>query len=196
MKPFNKIIGIIGGGQLGKMLIESSRKWNVDYHILDVKNAPSKHLATKHIIGDLKDEGSIKKLSENANVLTYEIEHINVDALEQVELSGREVIPSSRVLRIINDKGIQKQFYVDSDIPTSKFEVVNLPEDWESAALKLEGEKVVIKSRTGGYDGKGVKVVKKEELTGASLKDQFNMPCILEECINFEKELAVIVHRL
>jgi len=193
MKDFDKIIGIIGGGQLGKMLIESTRKWNINYHILDVENAPSKHLAKKHIIGGLKDSKAIKELSSGVDVLTYEIEHIDIETLAQLEKEGKEVIPSSSVLQIINDKGIQKQFYKENGIASSNFVFADSPKEWEAGSLELKGEKVVIKSRTGGYDGKGVKVVSKKELTSTKIQEQFDMPCILEECIDFEKELAVIV---
>lgn len=193
MKPFDKTIGIIGGGQLGKMLIESTRKWNVKYNILDVENAPSKHLAGKHIIGSLKDGEAIKKLANISDVLTYEIEHIDFNTLSQLEENGKEVIPSAKVLQIINDKGIQKQFYKDHGIATSAFVRAETPNEWEAAAENIVGERVVIKSCTGGYDGKGVKVLKKSELAAANIKEQFNMPCILEECVDFVKELAVIV---
>lgn len=193
MKPFDKKIGIVGGGQLGKMLIESTRKWNVDYAILEESNAPSKDLAKDHVVGSIKSKEGIESLAAISDVMTYEIENIHVEALLEVEKKGKLVIPSAKVLEIIGDKGIQKQFYLDNGIQTAPFVRVESPALWEEAAKQINGDKVVLKSCTGGYDGKGVKVLSKSDLSKPEIQSSFNQPCILEECIPFEKELAVIV---
>lgn len=193
MKPFDRKIGIVGGGQLGKMLIESSRKWNVEYAILEEANAPSRDLAKEHIVGNIKSKEGIESLAAISDVLTYEIENIHVEALLEVEENGKRVIPSAKVLEIIRDKGIQKQFYLDNGIQTAPFVRVDSPGQWVEAAKQIKGDNIVLKSCTGGYDGKGVKVLSKSDLSNPEIQSSFNQPCILEECIPFEKELAVIV---
>jgi 5-(carboxyamino)imidazole ribonucleotide synthase len=193
LKPFDKKIGIVGGGQLGKMLIESSRKWNVKYNILDAANAPSGHLVSEHIVGSLNDGIKINELGNISDVLTYEIEHINVDALQKLEDKGMEVIPSSSSLRTIKDKGLQKQFYSDNGISTAPFVMLNSSDDWKHALETLKSDKLVIKTRTDGYDGKGVRVVTRAEAESAEIQNEYSENCLVEECIDFEKELAIIV---
>jgi 5-(carboxyamino)imidazole ribonucleotide synthase len=191
IKPFNKRIGVIGGGQLGKMLIESSSSWNVYFHILDPsESAPAKHGANEFIQGSLMSEEHILKLSQNIDVLTYEIEHVNVEALKTCESRGVKVLPSSDVLELIQDKGRQKRFYAENNIQTTPFVWVEQAEDWIKALDQLKGDKLVAKSRKGGYDGKGVEILSRQSL--ASGQRPFPGPSILEEYVEDAIELSVI----
>ncbi len=193
---FNTKIGIIGGGQLGKMLIEASRPWNIQNFILENDaEAPASHLASGQIVGSLQDAEKINELASKVDVLTYEIEHINIDSLLKLEAQGKNIIPRARCLDIIKDKGKQKQFYADNDIKTSAFYIVNQHQDWLKAAEKLGKSLFVAKSCTDGYDGKGVSIISLEELKNKG--DQFNFPfsgeTLIEEFIENEKEISVIV---
>ena len=158
--PLRKTIGIIGGGQLGRMMIEESLRLNNDFNILDAADCSCSALAKNHIVGKLTDAEAIKKLADISDVLTFEIEHINVDVLIELEEGGKEIIPSPKVLKVIQDKGIQKEFFVTHNIPTAPFVLVNTTEDWLSAINKFGGEKLVAKTRKDGYDGKGVTIFK------------------------------------
>ena len=110
MLPSNKTIGIIGGGQLGKMLIEAGKPWNIKYAILETENAPASSISDIHIHGELNDADKIFELAKVSDVLTYEIEHININALHALEAAGKTIIPSPKILEIIQDKGLQKLF--------------------------------------------------------------------------------------
>ena len=195
MLPPNKKIGIIGGGQLGKMLIEAGQPWNVHYTILETQSAPAADIANKHIVGDLMDAGKIKELAAECDVLTYEIEHINVEALLELEKSGKRIIPSPAILRIIQDKGLQKLFFRDQDIPTTEFEIAENPSQWMDKLLKLRGEKIAAKLRKGGYDGKGVELVNKSDMMNFHDRIPFREPVVLEEFVENAVELSVIVAR-
>lgn len=193
---FNTKIGIIGGGQLGKMLIESSRPWNIQNFILENDSqAPASNLAHEQIIGSLNDAEKINELASKVDVLTYEIEHINVDALLKLESQGKNIIPRARCLDIIKDKGKQKQFYSDNGIKTSSFYIVQKHEEWLEAAQKLGKSVFVAKSCTDGYDGKGVSIINIEDLInqGSNFKFPFSGETLIEEFIENQKEISVIV---
>lgn len=199
MLPNNKVIGIIGGGQLGKMLIEASRPWNIRYGILEKgEDAPAAHLSNFHINGGLKDRERIRELAKHCDVLTFEIEHIDADALWELEQEGKEVIPSARILKVIQDKGLQKQFYEQKGISTLPYQ---LADDFASAAPMLHqftGDKVVVKSRRGGYDGKGVLVLTKEEVVERGRqKDDWGKEggLLIEQYLDSMTEYSVIVAR-
>ncbi|MFT4522492.1 MAG: 5-(carboxyamino)imidazole ribonucleotide synthase [Bacteroidia bacterium] len=195
-QPFKQTIGIVGGGQLGKMLVESSAKWNVNFRILDpTLNAPAARYASHFIQGSLTAEDKIRELAEGCDVLTYEIEHINCDVLASLEAEGKTVVPASKVLRIIQDKGLQKQFYLDHKIPTAAFKLMQSV-DFEQAALKrFTGDSIVVKACQGGYDGKGVAILNKADATKAIIQAQFNGQILLENYVPNAIELAVIVGR-
>lgn len=195
MLPSKKTIGIIGGGQLGKMLIEAGKPWNIRYHILEVADAPASNLSDKHIVGSLMDEDKIRELSDSCDVLTYEIEHINLEALQKLESEGKKVIPSSNILEIIQDKGLQKLFFQHHRIPTTDFELAENPTEWNEKLLKLKGEKIAAKLRKGGYDGKGVELIKKQEMIDRYNSIPFSEPVVLEEFVENAIELSVIVAR-
>lgn len=196
-QPFHKTIGIIGGGQLGKMLIESTQKWNVEYNILDASGSPAQKYANQFVEGKLTDIQKIKELSSKSDVITYEIEHINADALIELEDDGKKIIPSPRVLKIIQNKGEQKDFYGKGNLPTAKYirlDVGDIDKRLKEIA-QLKGNQVVIKSCTGGYDGKGVHICHKNRVTSTLISEIFQGDIIIEAFIENAIELSVIVAR-
>ena len=128
--PLSKKIGILGGGQLGRMFIENALRYDVEIHILDPSaNAPCAHL-TKHFVqGDFRDYQTVIDFAKNLDVLTIEIEHVNTEALYKIEEDGVQVIPNAKAIETIKDKGLQKQFYQDYEIRSSLFRLVNSKED-------------------------------------------------------------------
>lgn len=194
-KNLRKNIGIIGGGQLGKMLIEAAQPWNSFFHILEsTADAPASRIADSQIIGNLTDEAKIQELAEKSDVITYEIEHVGVDKLIALENSGYRVVPSAHILQIIKDKGLQKEFYSKNNIPTAPYRLVNSPHEWITAAKELGVEQFAAKSRTDGYDGKGVALCSVKELEESGVFP-FNGPTLIEAFVPCEKELSVIVAR-
>jgi 5-(carboxyamino)imidazole ribonucleotide synthase len=195
MLPPKIKIGIIGGGQLGKMLIEAGQPWNAHYTILETSSAPAADIANRHIVGELSDAEKIKELASECDVLTYEIEHINVQALLELEQSGKRIIPSPAILEIIQDKGLQKLFFKHHNIPTTDFELAENPTQWTDKLLKLRGERIAAKLRRGGYDGKGVELVNKSDMLTFYNRIPFSEPVVLEEFVENAIELSVIVAR-
>ena len=184
-------LGILGGGQLGKMLLAETRKFDIQTYILDPsKEAPSQFGATEFFIGDLMNFDTVYQFGKKVNLLTIEIENVNLDALDILEAEGLPVFPSPKTLRLIQNKGIQKDFYVANNIPTSSFEKF---ENLENLKSKIQNLKLpfVWKCTQFGYDGTGVKVVR----TASDLENLPNVECIAEEMIPFQNELAVIVAR-
>ncbi len=190
--PSNIKLGIIGGGQLGKMLAESAAPWNIYYNFLDNADAPCKFLAKNFIVGSLQSETDILALSNISDVISYEIEHVNTDVLTRLHQEGKKIIPFPNVLALIKDKGIQKQFLHDNGLPVPPFSLINKEEDWEKALDTISGETIVAKSRMGGYDGKGVKICTKEEIKAGLRPFDINN-CMLETCVENALEISVIV---
>jgi 5-(carboxyamino)imidazole ribonucleotide synthase len=182
-------LGILGGGQLGRMLIQETINLNVDVHILDPdKNAPCKDLCTIFEVGALDDFDTVYQFGKKVDMLTIEIEKVNVDALEKLEDEGVIVYPQARVIRLIQDKGLQKQFFHENDIPTAHFQLIPNKEALKEATLSFP---YMQKLRKDGYDGRGVyKVIDENDFDNA-----FEEPSIIEKWIDFEKEIAVIVAR-
>jgi 5-(carboxyamino)imidazole ribonucleotide synthase len=186
-------LGILGGGQLGKMLLYETRKYDVQTFVMDPSDeAPCKIASNYFQQGDLMDYKTVLDFGRKVDVLTFEIESVNVSALKQLESEGIKVYPSSKTLAKIQDKSIQKQFFTDNNIPTATFSTFKSKSEFLNAlnetALKLP---LVWKSATGGYDGRGVMVLR-------SQKDLQEIPegaCITEDMIPFKNELAVIVTR-
>ena len=186
-------LGILGGGQLGKMLLAETRKFDIQTYILDPSDeAPSQFGATKFFRGSLMDFDTVYQFGKMVNLLTIEIENVNLDALDKLEEEGLPVFPSPKTLRLIQNKGKQKDFYVENDIPTSKHlrfvDLNNLKAAVTSSAVEMP---FVWKCAQFGYDGNGVKIVR-------STLDLVNLPdveCIAEDMIPFKNELAVIVAR-
>ncbi|MGL2964497.1 5-(carboxyamino)imidazole ribonucleotide synthase [Flavobacterium sp. RSB2_4_14] len=186
-------LGILGGGQLGKMLLAETRKFDIQTYILDPSSeAPSQFGATKFFQGSLMDFDTVYDFGKKVNVLSIEIENVNLDALDKLEEEGLPVYPSPKTLRLIQNKGRQKDFYVENNIPTSthkRFEnLENLKSDLTSKAVEMP---FVWKCAQFGYDGNGVKIVR----SLADLENLPNVECIAEQMVPFKNELAVIVTR-
>ena len=182
-------LGILGGGQLGRMMIQEAINFNVSVHVLDPdKNAPCRKLCNHFECGALHDFDTVYNFGKNLDMITIEIEKVNVDALEKLEEEGVQVYPQSRIIRLIQDKGLQKQFFKQNDIPTAPFQLISSKESLANATMPLP---FIQKLRKDGYDGKGVKKLSTE----ADLATAFEAPSLIEEWIAFEKEVAIIVSR-
>ncbi|CAM3832103.1 5-(carboxyamino)imidazole ribonucleotide synthase [Mucilaginibacter galii] len=182
-------LGILGGGQLGRMLIQQAVNYNVTVKILDPdREAPCRKLCDEFIVGSLNDYETVYNFGKKVDLLTIEIEKVNVDALEQLEKEGVLVYPQPRVIRLIQDKGLQKQFFKENDIPTAEFQVISSPEQLKDSTIPFP---YIQKLRRDGYDGKGVYKVVDESY----LEKAFTEPSLIERWIDFEKEIAVIVAR-
>jgi 5-(carboxyamino)imidazole ribonucleotide synthase len=182
-------LGILGGGQLGRMLIQEAVNFNIHISVLDpAVNAPCADLANNFVVGNFNDYQTVLDFGKTVDVLTIEIEHVNIEALEELERLGKKVFPTPQALRTIQDKGLQKQFYKANNIPTAPFHLIYNAED---ALLFKEKGPFMQKLRKGGYDGKGVTPLRTE----AEFNAAFNAPSVLEEFVPFVKELAVIVAR-
>jgi 5-(carboxyamino)imidazole ribonucleotide synthase len=194
--PLKKRIGIIGGGQLGRMMIEESLRLNLTFNVLENDpDCPCASLCHTFIQGSLQDAGAIEQLAAISDVLTYEIEHVNTDALLALEAAGKEVIPSAKLLQVIQDKGLQKQFFADHDIPTSPFVLVQNKEDWKAALVQLNTPKIAAKTRRDGYDGKGVMLLDTRQIMDDEGMIPFAQPCVLEAFVECEKEISIMVSR-
>lgn len=181
-------IGVLGGGQLGRMLIQAANSLDIQLHMLDPDPfAPCASIAYSFEVGSLTDYNTVMAFGQNKDLLTVEIENVNTDALRALEKQGVKVFPQPHILELIRDKGTQKQFYLDNGIPTAPFVFCE-------PSLPLQnpfGFPVVHKLRTGGYDGKGVNIIQE----ASQLNTSFTEPSIFEACIPFTKELSVIVAR-
>jgi 5-(carboxyamino)imidazole ribonucleotide synthase len=196
MFPIQGTIGVIGGGQLGKMLIEASRPWNLRSVVLEQDaHCPASLVADEVLCGSLNDPEALRSLAAACDVLTFEIEHVGVSTLLELEAAGKRIIPSPRVLHIISDKGLQKQCYYNHGLPTTNFRLADHPDAWKAACAELKGDRLVAKCRTGGYDGRGVDIFKREDLMNGSYQPAFETASLLEEFVEDALELAVIVAR-
>jgi 5-(carboxyamino)imidazole ribonucleotide synthase len=182
-------LGILGGGQLGRMLIQQAINYNVTLKVLDPdREAPCRKLCDEFVVGSLNDYETVYNFGKKVDLLTIEIEKVNVDALEQLEREGVVVYPQPRVIRLIQDKGLQKQFFKENDIPTAEFQIISSAQELQQSNMPFP---YIQKLRRDGYDGKGVyKVVDESYLPKA-----FTEPSLIERWVDFEKEIAVIVAR-
>ena len=189
----HKTLGILGGGQLGKMLLYTTRKWDIKTHVLDPSEvAPSKIACDYFEVGDFKDYQTVYEFGKKVDVLTFEIEHVNLDALKQLEKEGVEVYPSAATLEVIQNKSTQKDFYRANNIPTAPHQNFNTLEELKTAVQNRSLDlPFVWKSALMGYDGNGVSVVRNQEQLDA-LPD---VASLAEDLIPFTHELAVIVCR-
>lgn len=184
-----KTLGIIGGGQLGRMVIQSAINYNVDIHILDPDpNAPCKDIAAKFVQGKLTDFDAVYNFGKDCDVITIEIEHVNTEALTQLEKEGKKVFPQPHIIKLIQDKREQKQFYLKNNISTAEF---ILTDSKAEVQRHLDFLPAVNKLGKEGYDGRGVQVI----LDEADMQKAFEAPSLLEKLVDFEKEIAVIVAR-
>jgi len=182
-------LGILGGGQLGRMLIQQAINYNVTVKVLDPdREAPCRKLCDEFVSGSLGDYETVYQFGKRVDLLTIEIEKVNVDALEQLESEGVIVYPQPRIIRLIQDKGLQKQFFKENDIPTADFQIISSPQQLKESAIPFP---YIQKLRRDGYDGKGVYKVADETY----LDKAFTAPSLIERLIDFEKEIAVIVAR-
>jgi 5-(carboxyamino)imidazole ribonucleotide synthase len=186
-------LGIVGGGQLGKMLLSETQRLDIKTKVLDpALNAPSRVGSKEFEQGSLQDYDSVYNFGKNCDVLTIEIENVNTEALAQLEKEGKKVFPQARIINLIKNKITQKEFYTAEGIPTAAFQTyptkLALIEACQDSSQSLP---FVWKVATGGFDGRGVSVIR-------SLQDLENLPdavCLTEELISFAKEIAVIVAR-
>lgn len=189
----SKSIGILGGGQLGKMLLYVTRKWDIKTYVLDPSEDSPARLSCNHFFkGDLTDFETVYKFGKRVDVLTIEIENVNVQALEKLEKEGVKVFPQSKIIKTIKNKCLQKEFYKKNQIPTSPFSVYKKVDQIKKDIFKKNlGFPFIWKSALSGYDGYGVKVIN-------SIKDIELLPegeSLVEKFVNIKKELAVIVSR-
>ncbi|HRG69804.1 MAG TPA: 5-(carboxyamino)imidazole ribonucleotide synthase [Saprospiraceae bacterium] len=191
--PSQYKIGILGGGQLGKMLAQEASKLDMSIHFLDKdRSFPAAKVCPDFTEGDFNNYEDVLRFGRNMQVVSIEIEHVNTKALHQLESEGILVFPQAKLLDLIKDKGLQKLFYKEHGFATAPF---MLFED-KSAVLNALQEKTiqfpfVIKSRTGGYDGRGVAIINSE----ADLGLLFDTPCLVEQLAKINKELSVIAIR-
>lgn len=186
-------LGILGGGQLGKMMLYETRKFDIRTKVMDAsEDAPCRIACNEFVIGSLMDYNTVYEFGKTVDVLTIEIENVNLDALEKLEDEGKKVFPPTKALRIIQNKAKQKLFYVDHNVPTADFQrfayVSEIRDSIQNGGLDFP---FVWKAAQFGYDGQGVQVVREQ-------KDLEGLPpgeCITEEMVNFKNELAVIVAR-
>lgn len=186
MTPYPLKIGILGGGQLGRMLIKYGLDSDIEFRVLDTsENAPAAGLASYFQKGDFTDYDQVIKFAEECDILTIEIENVNTAALKAAVKQGKRVFPQPEVIETIKNKVSQKQFYADNQIPTSDFEII----EYGQRLKRLSGN-VIVKQDVGGYDGRGV---------WAAPSDRLNLPAgsdhrfLIEEKIQIDRELSVLV---
>lgn len=180
-------VGILGGGQLGRMLLQAAANYDVTTYVLENDpQCPAAHLCHHFTKGDISNFDAVYQFGKSLDALTIEIEAVNVDALEQLEKEGVKIYPTPAAIRTIKNKILQKQFYTANEIPTSEYYVTNVPSDLFN---HIDFLPAVHKLAEGGYDGKGVQVIQNEtDITFA-----FNAPSVLEKKIEIQKEIAIIV---
>ncbi|MEQ8339110.1 MAG: 5-(carboxyamino)imidazole ribonucleotide synthase [Cyclobacteriaceae bacterium] len=182
-------IGILGGGQLGRMVIQSAIDFNLNIHIIDPDpNAPCKDIAQSFTVGKLTDYDAVMDFGKDKDLITIEIENVNTDALKTLQKMGKKVFPQPEIIELIQDKRKQKTFYKANRIQTADFVLTEDLSDLKTHGYFLPG---VHKLGKEGYDGRGVQVIRTE----ADLDKGFDKPSLLEKLIDFEKEISVIVSR-
>lgn len=184
----NYKLGVLGGGQLGRMLIQSGLDWNINFSILDPDAAAPCSQIAEFTHGKLTDYQTVMDFGKSCDLITIEIENVNVSALKDLEKAGKKVFPQPHLIELIQDKRKQKQFYKEHQIPTAEFILVENREDVKANKAFLPA---VNKLGKEGYDGRGVQILRSEN----DLEKAFDSPGLLEKLIDFEKEIAVIVAR-
>jgi len=182
-------IGILGGGQLGRMFIQEAINFDVEIHILDSdSDSPSSKISHFFQVGNILDFDAVYAFGRDKDIVTIEIENVNVDALEKLESEGVKVYPQPHLIKMVQDKGLQKEFYKKNNIPTADFRLIQSAEELKT---NIDFLPFVQKLRRGGYDGKGVQAM----MSVSDYKKSFDAPSVLEKFVDFEKELSVIVSR-
>ncbi|MGP3778664.1 5-(carboxyamino)imidazole ribonucleotide synthase [Halanaerobium saccharolyticum] len=190
-------IGIIGGGQLGKMMILEAKKMGFYVTILDpTKKCPAHSIADQHLVADFDDREAIRKLAEQSDLITYEFEHIGVEPLKELEAEGYKIYPTARSLEIIQNKYHQKNILKQDQIAVPNFVKVTNPAEIREAAEKF-GYPVMLKSCTGGYDGKGNALISSPEEVETAFQElgAGKAPLMAEKYIPFKKEISIIAAR-
>ncbi len=179
--------GILGGGQLGRMLLQAAANYPVETFVMeDDAECPAAHLCTHFVLGDITNFDDVYNFGKHLNAITIEIESVNVDALQKLEDEGVKIFPKPAALSIVKNKILQKQFYADNKIPTPAFIVTNNKEELKKNISFLPA---VHKLALGGYDGRGVAILKKKE----DIDNGFDEPAILEKKVDIKKEIAIII---
>lgn len=182
-------VGILGGGQLGRMWIQNAMNYNVNVAVMDADaNAPCKNFTERFVNADITDYQAVYDFGKTVDLLTIEIEKVNIEALEQLEKEGVLVFPQPHILKMIRDKGVQKQWLHDHHIPTSAFKLCDSIAEMEQLKWSFP---YVQKSRKDGYDGKGVNIIR----TQADISTAFEKDFLVERMVSYEKEISVIVAR-
>ncbi|MBO6163585.1 MAG: 5-(carboxyamino)imidazole ribonucleotide synthase [Lachnospiraceae bacterium] len=192
-----KKIGIIGGGQLGKMMILDGKRLDTQFAILDpTLHCPAHSIADSHVVADFDDVGAILKMAADVDVVTYEFEHISVEALRKLEAQGYKVYPSAETLSRIQNKLVQKQWLAKHDIRVPDFCAVEGLEDVKKAG-EIYGYPYMLKTCTGGYDGKGNALVESEEKASEAYEalGGGRLPLMAERLIDFDKEVSILACR-
>ena len=179
-------IGILGGGQLGRMFIQEALKYDDDFYVLDPNPDCSCANISHYHKGDFNNYDDVFEFGKDKDVLTIEIEHVNADALEALEKEGVTVIPNSKIIKIIQQKILQKKFYEENNLPSPEFEILDGTDDEIKIQLPI-----VQKLNTGGYDGKGVQVISSND----DWKKLWTQESVLEKMVDIDKELSVIVSK-
>ncbi|KFF00249.1 phosphoribosylaminoimidazole carboxylase [Chryseobacterium formosense] len=179
-------IGILGGGQLGRMLIQEALKYDDEFYTLDPASDAPCHNISYFTQGNFNDYDTVLEFGKDKDVVTIEIEHVNADALAELENQGVKVVPNSQIIKTIQQKILQKKFYEENNIPSPEFEIMDGSSDEIKMPLPF-----VQKMNTGGYDGKGVQVIR----TNEDMKNLWTQDSVLEKLVDIDKELSVIVAR-
>lgn len=186
-------LGIISGGQLGKMLIQEASKWDISTYVLDAAvDCPAAGIATQHTIGHQLNFDDVYNFGQGLDMLTYEMESINIEALHKLKAEGLTILPDPCTLELIQDKGLQKNFYAENEIPTAPYALFD---NKNEIIIAIENGELnfpfVQKLRKGGYDGRGVAVIKSEN----DLDKLFDSPSVVENMVEISNEIAVIAAR-
>jgi 5-(carboxyamino)imidazole ribonucleotide synthase len=179
--------GILGGGQLGRLLLQAAANYPVETYVMENDEAcPAAHLCHHFVKGDIRNFDDVYNFGKGLQALTIEIESVNTEALERLEAEGVKVYPRPSALRTIKNKITQKQFYTEHGIPTAEYHVT---EDLNGVRSRADFLPAVHKIGTGGYDGKGVQVIR----TRDDIEKGFDAPGVLEKLVNIDKEIAIII---
>jgi 5-(carboxyamino)imidazole ribonucleotide synthase len=180
-------VGILGGGQLGRMLLQAAANYEVETHVMESDDdCPAAHLCRYFVKGNIRDFDAVYAFGKTLDAITIEIENVNIDALEKLEKEGVKVFPKPSVLRIIKDKVLQKQFYIEHQLPTAAFAVLQSKADLGRHTNLLPA---IQKLAEGGYDGRGVQLIE----SIANQDAAFDERSVLEKKVNIKKEIAQIV---
>jgi 5-(carboxyamino)imidazole ribonucleotide synthase len=187
-------IGVLGGGQLGLMFSQAAISYGLEISILDPDpNASCRNISKGFVVGSFLDSETVYQFGKNLDLITIEIENVNIEALLALEKLGVQVFPQPHLIQLIQDKGLQKQFFLDQGIPTAPFRYINSKSQLGEFLNHLPA---MLKLRKGGYDGRGVQLVYDEKTLIEIIKGNFpDSPSILEDLADFDKEISVMVAR-